>query len=62
VLRIFGPKENEMEGIWRKLHNGEFHNSSSIIIRMIMSRRMRWEGHVARMGYKRKKCRALRVP
>jgi hypothetical protein len=42
-------------GGWRKLHNEEFHNlySSQTIIRMIKSRRMRWAGHVARMGAKR---------
>jgi hypothetical protein len=42
-------------GDWRKLHNEELHNlySSPNIIRMIKSRRMRWAGHVARMGEKR---------
>jgi transcription termination factor 2 len=42
-------------GGWRKLHNDELHNlySSPSIIRMIKSRRMRWAGHVARMGEKR---------
>jgi hypothetical protein len=41
-------------GGWRKLHNEELHNlnSSPSIIRMIKSRRMRWAGHVARMGRK----------
>jgi hypothetical protein len=52
VLRgIFGPKRNEIIGGWRKLHNEELHNlycSSNGII-MIMSRRMRWVGHVTRM-------------
>jgi hypothetical protein len=49
--RIFGPKRNEVAVGWRKLHNGELHNlcSSQNIIR-IKSRRMRWAGHVARMG------------
>jgi hypothetical protein len=39
-------------GDWRKLHNEELHNlySSPNITRMIKSRRMRWAGHVARMG------------
>jgi hypothetical protein len=39
-------------GEWRKLHNGELHNlySSPDIIRLIKSRRMRWAGHMARMG------------
>jgi hypothetical protein len=41
-----------MAGRWRKLHNEELHNlySSRRIIRMIKSRRMRWAGHIARMG------------
>jgi hypothetical protein len=55
VLRIFGPKRDEVTGGWRKLHNEELHNfcSSSSIIRIIKSRRMRWVGHVARMGTNR---------
>jgi hypothetical protein len=53
VLRgIFGPKRDEVVERWRKLHNEELHNlfSSPSIIRMIQSRRMRWAGHVVRMG------------
>jgi hypothetical protein len=53
VLRgIFGPKRDEVTGELRKLHNGELRNlySSPDIIRHIKSRRMRWAGHVARMG------------
>jgi hypothetical protein len=52
LRRIFGPKRDEVTGQWRKLHNGELHNlySSPDIIRQIKSRRMRWAGHVARMG------------
>jgi hypothetical protein len=53
VLRkIFGPKRDELTGEWRKLHNVELHDlySSPSIIRLIKSRRMRWAGHVARMG------------
>jgi hypothetical protein len=48
-------------GDWRKLHNEELHNlySSPNIIRMIMSKRMRWAGHVARMGETRNACRIL---
>jgi hypothetical protein len=52
VLRkIFGP-EREVDGSWRKLHNDELHSlySSPNIDRVIKSRRMRWAGHVARMG------------
>jgi hypothetical protein len=46
---------------WRKLHNEELHNfySSASIIRIIKSRRMRWAGHVARMGGKRNVYRLL---
>jgi hypothetical protein len=52
VLRkIFGPKREE-DGSWRKLHNDELHKLyySPNIVRVIKSRRMRWVGHVARMG------------
>jgi hypothetical protein len=52
---------NEVTGGWRKLHNEELHNlySSPSIIRMIKSRRMRWEGHVARTKGKRNAYRIL---
>jgi hypothetical protein len=53
VLRgISGPKREEVTGEWRKLHNEELHilYSSPNIIRQIKSRRMRWAGHVVRMG------------
>jgi hypothetical protein len=55
LRRIFGPKRDEVIGGWRKLHNEEIHNlyCSSSIIRIIKSKRTRWEGHVARMGEKR---------
>jgi hypothetical protein len=51
LRRIFGPKRDEVTGEWRKLHNEELRDmySSSTIIRIIKSRRMRWAGHVARM-------------
>jgi hypothetical protein len=56
LRRIFGPKMNEVTGEWRKLHNEELHNlySSPDIIRQVKSRRMRWAGHVARVGEERK--------
>jgi hypothetical protein len=61
LRRIFGPKRGEVTGDWRKLHNDELHDlySSPSIIRMIKSRRMRWTGHVARMGEKRNSYRIL---
>jgi hypothetical protein len=51
LRRIFGPKREE-DGSWRKLHNDELRNLYSLpnIVRVIKSRRMRWAGHVARMG------------
>jgi hypothetical protein len=51
LRRIFGPKREE-HGSWGKLHNDELHSlySSSNIVRVIKSKRMRWAGHVARMG------------
>jgi hypothetical protein len=53
--RIFSPKRNEVTGGWIKLHNEELRDlySSPSIIRIIKLRRMRWAGHVARMGEKR---------
>jgi hypothetical protein len=52
LRRIFGPKGDEVTGGWRKLHNEELHDlySSPSIVRVIKARRMRWAGHVARMG------------
>jgi hypothetical protein len=53
VLRkIFGPKRDEVTGEWRRLHNEDLNDlySSPNIIRVIKSRRMRWAGHIARMG------------
>jgi hypothetical protein len=61
LRRIFGPKRDGVTGGWRKLHNEELHNlySSPNIIRIIKSGRMRWAGHVARMGDKRNVYRLL---
>jgi hypothetical protein len=49
LRRIFGPKRDGVTGGWKKLYNKELHNlySSPNIIRIIKSRRTRWEGHVA---------------
>jgi hypothetical protein len=55
LRRIFGPKEDQVTGEWRKLHNEKLHNlySSPDIIKQVKSRRMRWAGHVARIGEER---------
>jgi hypothetical protein len=52
LRRIFGPTTDEVVGGWRKFHNEELHNvySSPSIIILMKSRRVRWAGHVARMG------------
>jgi hypothetical protein len=52
VLRIFGPKSDDITGVEKKLHNEEIHDlySYSTIVRVIKSRRMRWAGNRARMG------------
>jgi hypothetical protein len=61
LRRIFGPKRDEVTREWRKLHNEELHilYSSPDIIRQVKSRRMRWAGHVARMGKERKVYKVL---
>ena len=61
LRRIFGPKRDEVTGEWRKLHNEELNDlySSPNIVQVIKSRRMRWAGHVARMGEKRNAYRVL---
>ena len=55
LRRIFGPRRDEVTGEWRRLHNEELNDldSSPNIVRVIKSRRMRWAGHVARMGEER---------
>jgi len=52
LRRVFGPKRDEVTWEWRKLHNEELRDLYSLpnIVREVKSRRMRWAGHVARMG------------
>jgi len=57
VLRIiFGSRRDEVRGEWRRLHNEELNDlySSANIVRVMKSRRMRWAGHVVRMGEERR--------
>jgi hypothetical protein len=52
VLRVFVPKRDEVTREWRKLHNEDLNDLYTLpnIVRVVKSRRMRWAGHVARMG------------
>ena len=61
LRRIFGPRRDEVTGECRRLHNEELNDfySSPNIVRVIKSRRMRWAGHVARMGEEREVYRVL---
>jgi len=56
LRRIFGPRRDEVTREWRKLHNEELNELywSPNIVRVIKSRRMRWMGHIARMGDERR--------
>jgi hypothetical protein len=52
LWRVFGRKRDEVTGEWRKLHNEELNDLYPLpnIVRVVKSRRMRWAGHVARIG------------
>jgi hypothetical protein len=52
LRRIFRPKRDKVIEEWRKFHNEELNDlySSPTILQVIKSRRLRWAGHVARMG------------
>ena len=52
LRRVFGSKRDEVTGEWKKLHNEDLSDLYSLpnIVRVVKSRRMRWAGHVARMG------------
>jgi hypothetical protein len=55
LRRVFGPKRDEVTGEWRKLHNEELNDLHSLpkMVRVVKSRRLRWAGHVARVGEER---------
>jgi hypothetical protein len=61
LRRIFGSKSDDVKREWRKLHNEELKDlySPPNIVRRIKSRRMKWAGHVARMGVRRGAYRGL---
>jgi hypothetical protein len=63
LRRVFGRKRDEVKGEWKKLHNEELRDLYSLpnIVRVVKSRRMRWAGHVARMGEGRGVYRVLVV-
>ena len=52
LRRVFGPMRDKVTGEWKKLHNEELRDLYSLpnIVWVVKSRRMRWMGHVARMG------------
>jgi hypothetical protein len=52
LMRVFGPKRDEVTGKWRKLHKEELNGLYFLpnIVRVVNLRRMRWAGPVARMG------------
>jgi hypothetical protein len=58
---LYGTYWDEVTGEWGKLRNKELRDlySSPSIIRIIKSRKMRWAGHVARIGEKRNAYRLL---
>jgi len=61
LRRIFGRRRDEVMGDWRRLHNEEINvlYSSPNIVQVIKWRRMRWAGHVARVGEERGVYRVL---
>jgi len=61
LRRIFGSRRDKVTGEWRRLHNEELNDlySSPNTVRVINSGRMRWAGHVARIGEGRRVCRVL---
>ena len=61
LRRVFGPKRDEVTVEWTELHNEELSDLCFLpnIVRVVKSRRMRWAGHVVRMGQGRGVYRVL---
>jgi hypothetical protein len=61
LRRVFGPTRDDVTGEWRKLHKEELNDLYSLpnIVRVVKSRRMKWAGHVVRMGEDRRVHRVL---
>jgi len=61
LRRIFGPRRDEITAEWRRLHNEKLNDlyASPKFVRVVKSRRMRWAGHVTRMGEERVLYRVL---
>ena len=61
LRRMLGSKREEVTGEWRRLHKKELYAlySSPVIIRVVKSRRLKWAGHVARLGEGRGAYRVL---
>jgi len=61
LRRVFVPKRDEVTGEWRKLHNEGLRDLYSLpnIVRVVKSRRMRWAGHVAHIGWRGEVCKGF---
>jgi hypothetical protein len=62
LRKVFGPERDEVTGVWSRLHDEQLNGVySPNIIRVVISNRMRWAGHMTRMGDRRGAYRVLDV-